>query len=288
MKILLIGSTGQLGCELTKTCPENIELSECDFPGIDLCQPRSIDQCINAVQPDCIINAAAYTDVDRAESQKDTAFKVNHIAVDHMARMAAESGIQLIHISTDFIFDGKTTRPYLPYDEAKPLSVYGVSKLEGEKAVIKHLGNRALIIRTAWLYSSQGKNFVKTMIAMMKKKKPLSVIDEQIGTPTWARGLAEAVWICVEKQVTGIHHWTDAGVASWYDFACAIREEACEKGLIPDDTPQVMPVAADRYPTAGARPAFSVLDKRSMWEKTGIFPLHWRTQLRSMLEELVK
>jgi dTDP-4-dehydrorhamnose reductase len=288
MKILLIGSTGQLGCELAETCPENIELEKCDFPQIDLRSLLSIEKCINAAQPGCIINAAAYTDVDRAETRQEEAFKINHAAVSHMARIAADSKIQLIHISTDFFFDGKSYRPYLPEDEANPLSVYGLSKLEGEKAVKNLLGTNALIIRTAWLYSSHGKNFVKTMISMMKKGNPLSVIDEQIGTPTWARGLAKAVWVCIEKQITGIHHWTDAGVASWYDFACAIREEACWIGLIPEDTPQVMPVSTSRYPTAAARPAFSVLDKRSMWQATGITPLHWRVQLRSMLKEMAR
>ena len=192
----------------------------------------------------------------------------------------------MVYISTDFVFNGQNFKPYLPDDTLDPKSVYGKSKLKGEQAVRKILGDKALIIRTAWLYSVHGNNFVKTMLKLMKEKSSLNVIDEQIGTPTWAKGLAQAIWTALEKNLTGTFHWTDAGVASWYDFATAIQEEGLEAGLINSAIP-ILPVGTGQYPTPAKRPMYSVLDKTSFWHFTNIKPVHWRVQLRSMLKEFV-
>jgi dTDP-4-dehydrorhamnose reductase len=285
MKVLLFGSNGQLGWELQKTCPENITLTTCDYPKVDFCSSTSIKQCISSSRPDCIINAAAYTEVDKAEEEKDLAYRINHDAVFEIAELCQKSNMLLIHISTDFIFNGQNFTPYMPHDTPDPKSVYGKSKLKGEQAISKILGEEALIIRTAWLYSSHGNNFVKTMLRLMKENQSLNVIDEQIGTPTWARGLAQAIWKSFKKNINGTFHWTDAGVASWYDFAIAIQEEGLKAGFLNKSIP-VLPVPSHQFPTPAKRPMYSVLDKTSFWSTLKIQPIHWRIQLRTMIEEL--
>ncbi len=286
-KILLLGSNGQLGWELCRTKPDNILLSFLDYPEIDFCNFGSIAKHINAVSPDCIINAAAYTNVDKAEKESLLAYKVNHEAVCKIAKMCKENKIFMIQISTDFVFSGKNSIPYKPEDEQCPESIYGKSKSEGEKAVRKILRNNALIIRTAWLYSSHGNNFVKTMLKFMKEKKSLSIVDDQIGTPTWAFGLAKTIWTAVSKKLYGGFHFTDAGIASWYDFAIAIQEEGLKAGLL-DNVMPIIPIPTAQYPTPAKRPMYSVLDKTSTWQTEGIIPTHWCIQLRSMLRELDK
>lgn len=285
MNVLLLGTNGQLGWELQRTCPKNITLALCDFPKIDFCSTDSISQCISSSQPDCIINTAAYTAVDKAEQENDLAYRINYEAVLEIAELCRKKDISLVHISTDFVFNGQSFKPYQPNDTPDPKSVYGKSKLKGEQAVCKTLGNAALIIRTAWLYSAHGNNFVKTMLNLMKEKQSLNVIDEQIGTPTWANGLALAIWNAIEKNITGTHHWTDAGVASWYDFALAIQEEGLATGLL-DKTIPITPVGTHQYPTPAKRPMYSVLDKTSFRQALNLTPVHWRVALRSMLKEL--
>lgn len=287
MKVLLLGAGGQLGWELARTKPEGIEIFTCDYPRVDFGSEKSIRECVEAHTADWIINAAAYTAVDRAEEEKELAWQINSRAVEVLAGICLEKKIRLAHISTDFIFSGQGCQPWQPGDAADPVSVYGKSKLGGETAVRKILGEEALVIRTAWLYSAHGQNFVKTMLRLMQERDALNVVDDQIGTPTWARGLAEAVWACLEKGVTGIHHWTDAGIASWYDFAVAIQEEGLGLGLL-DEEILVLPVGTEDYPTPARRPCYSVLDKRSMMRETGLETFHWRKQLRLMLQELAE
>jgi dTDP-4-dehydrorhamnose reductase len=285
LKVLLLGSNGQLGWELQRTLPDNVTLTICDYPKVDFGSTDSISQCINSTEPDYIINAAAYTPVDKAEQEKELAYRINHLAVLEISELCKENTISMVHISTDFVFNGQNFKPYQPDDTPDPESVYGKSKLKGEQAVCKILGDKALIIRTAWLYSSHGNNFVKTMLKLMKEKPSLNVIDEQIGTPTWANGLSKTIWIALEKNLKGTFHWTDAGVASWYDFAMAIQEEGIGIGLLDQSIP-ILPVGTLQYPTPAKRPMYSVLDKTSFLQATGISPIHWRVQLRSMLKEL--
>ncbi len=286
MNILLLGANGQLGWELKRTAPSDIELTTCDFPKVDFTSSSSLQNCIQSAKPECIINVAAYTAVDKCEENQELAYRINHIAVEEIVETCEQNDIFLVHISTDFIFNGNSYKPYSLEDKPDPISVYGLSKLKGEEAVKKLPDKNHLIIRTAWLYSSHGTNFVKTMLSLMKQKEDLSVIDEQIGTPTWAFGLAEALWLAVQKQLTGIYHWTDAGVASWYDFAVAIQEEALNIGILEKTIP-IYPVKSKVYQTLAERPFYSVLDKESFWKDLNIHPEHWRSQLRKMLKDLV-
>jgi dTDP-4-dehydrorhamnose reductase len=285
MKVLLLGSNGQLGWELKQSVPKHINLTCCDFPKVDFLSSDSINQCILSSVPDCIINAAAYTAVDKAEEEKSLAFRINHKAVVEIAALCQKNNIFFVHISTDFIFNGKGHHPYKPIDNPDPVSIYGLSKLKGEQAILETLKSNYLIIRTAWLYSAHGANFVKTMLNLMKDKKDLTVIDEQIGSPTWANGLAQSIWLALEKKISGIHHWTDAGIASWYDFAVAIQEEALQADLLKKPV-IITPVPTSHYPTPAQRPNYGVLDKTSFWKLLNIPPIHWRNQLRSMLKEL--
>ncbi|MCP4021076.1 MAG: dTDP-4-dehydrorhamnose reductase [Desulfobacteraceae bacterium] len=287
MKVLLLGSNGQLGWELQRTCPDSVSLTLYDYPKVDFLSSDSISQCIQTIRPEFIINAAAYTNVDKAEQERELAQKINHEAVVKIAEHCKQLKIFLVHISTDFIFNGKSHRPYMPEDTPNPISVYGESKLQGERAALSILKDQTLIIRTAWLYSSHGNNFVKTMLKLMKIKPELSIIDEQVGTPTWAYGFAKAIWKAMDKKLKGIYHWTDAGVASWYDFAVAIQEESIREGLL--DTPiPIHPIPSSKYPVPAKRPIYSVLDKTSFWHALHEYPPHWRAQLQAMLKKLVQ
>ena len=190
----------------------------------------------------------------------------------------------MIQLSTDYVFDGSSGRPYGPDDEPRPLSVYGsTSKKAGEDAVIEVLGDRAIVVRTAWLYSRHGKNFVKTVLRLLGEKEELDIVADEVGTPTWAHGLAEAIWqMAALESLHGIQHWTDAGVASWYDFAVAIRDEATEQGLI-EKGASIRPVRVADNPRPARRPGFGVLDKTATWEALETKPRHWREALREML-----
>ena len=285
MKILLFGAGGQLGWELQRTCPSHVQLNAVDYPDVDFKSDKSIKNSIIESNPDWIINAAAYTVVDKAESEEDIADQLNHLAVVQIARTALETHTKLVHISTDFIFDGNASSPYHPDSPANPQSVYGRTKLDGETAVKQILQKDSVIIRTAWLYSSHGNNFVKTMLKLMKERDVLQIVDDQIGTPTWAKGLAYCVWTAIDKDSSGIEHWTDAGVASWYDFSVAIQKIAIELGLLEKSIP-ILPIPSAQYPTPAKRPSFSVLDKTGTLEKLAIVPVHWRVQLKNMLREL--
>lgn len=283
MKVLLLGADGQLGRELQRTCPSGIHLTFRNRPEVDFTIGDSIRQCILVTTPDWIINAAAYTDVDRAESEPELADRINHLAVREIAALCRRHVIRLVHISTDFVFSGHSCRPYRPDDTPNPISEYGRSKLRGEQAVLEIL-DQPLIIRTAWLYSGHGTNFVKTMLRLMHEKPFLTVIDEQISTPTWACTLAEVVWQAVDQNLSGMFHWTDAGVASWYDFAVAVQELALDMGLLKTAVP-ILPVPTTAFPTPAKRPLYSVLDKIAIHQALDIHPIHWRTRLESMLSE---
>ncbi len=286
MNVLLIGSKGQLASELIRTRPgDGVVLKAMGFPDIDITDRVSIDLAFDNYLPAVVINAAAYTNVDGAEKDQAGAYNVNYKGVENLAQKCMEQQSRLVHISTDFVFSGMHPRPYKPGDTAGPLSVYGKSKLEGENAAAKIMNQDALIIRTAWLYSSFGNNFVKTMLKLMAEKENLSIVDDQVGTPTWANGLAETVWNAVQHNLTGVYHWTDSGVASWYDFAVAIQEEALAAGILLKNIP-LQPIPSEEYPTPAKRPFFSVLDTRSIQEALNIRPLHWRAQLRKMIKEI--
>jgi dTDP-4-dehydrorhamnose reductase len=194
-------------------------------------------------------------------------------------------GSRLIHISTDFVFDGAGSVPYAPDAPTAPMSVYGSTKLAGEKFVAGILGARGLVLRTSWVYDASGRNFLNTMLRLMREEKPLRVVVDQVGTPTWAGSIAEVLWrFAGRADLSGIWHWSDAGVASWYDFAVAIAEEAHAGGLLAR-LPQVTPVSTAEYSTPAKRPSFSVLDKRATIDAIGIPVVHWRQNLRRVIKE---
>jgi dTDP-4-dehydrorhamnose reductase len=252
---------------------------------LDISDSEVVRAALAKHRPELLINAAAYTAVDLAESEPEQAQKINAIGAANLARACSESGARLIHMSTDFVFDGRSSTPYRPESTTDPVGEYGRSKLAGEQAIEQYYPG-SLIVRTAWVYSSFGGNFVKTMLRVMKERQQLSVVADQIGTPTWARGLAQALWqFALRPDLRGTYHWTDAGVCSWYDFAVAIAEEAVAAGLLARE-PAVLPIPAIDYPTPAARPAFSVLDKSKSWTDLGVAGVHWRSQLRTMLQEL--
>lgn len=286
MKILVTGANGQLGYELKQTCPEGWELDTSDVPDLDITDASAVGERMDRVQPRVVVNAAGYTAVDKAESDRELAFAVNAVGPEILARCSAERGVRMIHISTDFVFDGHASVPYMPDAPTNPLSTYGETKLQGELRVRTEAERSSVIIRTAWLYSAHGNNFVKTMLRLMAERPSLGIIADQVGTPTWAKGLARCIWGFVDRsEMWGTFHWTDAGVASWYDFAYAIQEEGLRLGLLDREIP-IKPIPTRAYPTPAQRPHFSVLDKSSSWEALRVEPMHWRLALRNMLEEL--
>jgi dTDP-4-dehydrorhamnose reductase len=282
MKALIVGAGGQLGRCLALAAPHGVKLVARDRTTLDITDAASIDAVVAAERPDLILNAAAYTAVDKAESDEAAAYAVNATAVGLLADAAAKHNARLVHVSTDFVFDGQAGTPYTPDAATNPLGAYGRTKLAGEQLA----GDGALIVRTAWVYAPTGGNFVRTMIRLMGERPEVRVVADQIGTPTYAPGLAAALWTMVDRQVTGIHHYTDAGAASWYDFAVAIQDEALAAGLLSSQVP-VIPIATSNFPTPAKRPNYSVLDKTSTFTALGEPTPHWRANLRTMIAEIV-
>ncbi len=282
MKALIIGGLGQLGKTLTQTVPDAIECRPLDLPEFDVTNFDAVDAVVNAERPDVIINASAYTAVDQAEANVELAFGVNATGPKHLAVAAEQSRARLIHISTDYVFDGTACTPYSPQAPCRPLGVYGQSKRKGELNILGVVDN-SVIIRTSWLYSPYGNNFVLTMLRLMGARDELKVVADQVGSPTWATTLARAIWtVAGNEQLTGIYHWSDAGVASWYDFAVAIQEEAFGLGMLTQSIP-IHPITTDHFPTPAKRPSYSVLDCTRTWLDFKAEPLHWRSALRQML-----
>lgn len=287
MRVMITGGRGQLGRELQFTAPNDVVYFVPGSHQLDISDAGATARFIEQNRPDVIVNAAAYTAVDRAEQEPTRARAINVDAVANLARVVAMSGLRLIHISTDYVFDGRQSTPYPPDAPLSPLGVYGQSKADGERAAREIAGNQVTVFRTAWLYAAGGENFVHTMLRLMGERDELRVVADQVGTPTWARGLAQAVWAAVRRSETAgrVFHWTDAGVASWYDFAVAIEEEGRALGLL-DQATAIAPISTAEYPTPAARPAYSVLDKRETWAALDLVPVHWRCALRRMLAEL--
>lgn len=285
MKVLVTGAGGQVGRMLLETKPAEVEAVPGTHAELDIGAADAVREWVGRHRPAVIINAAAYTAVDKAESERDCARRINAEGPAHLAAAARECGARLIHISTDFVFDGAASVPYGPDSATHPLSVYGTTKRDGERAVLEALPQRSTIVRTAWVYAASGANFVRTMLRVMRANGAVRVVADQVGTPTAARYLAETLWrIAGNPEIGGIHHWTDAGAASWYDFAVAVAEEGAELGLVPPEV-AVTPITTADYPTPARRPSYSVLDKRSL-AAYGLTPIHWRKRLRAVLKEI--
>ncbi|MEA5518323.1 dTDP-4-dehydrorhamnose reductase [Limnoraphis robusta] len=287
-QILLIGKDGQLGQELQPFLAPLGEVKSFGRESLDLANPEAIAKIVADHKPDLIINAAAYTAVDKAESERELAIAINGTAPGILAKEAQQIGATLIHVSTDYVFDGTQSHPYLETDQTQPLGGYGQSKLAGEQAILKTEANAA-IIRTAWVYGVGGKgNFVKTMLRLGAEREELRVVCDQVGSPTWTGDLAVAIAQLSEKinsETTGIYHYTNSGVTSWYDFAVAIFEEAKHLGF-PLKIQRVVPISTAEYPTPARRPAYSVLNTQKISAILGTYPPHWRQSLRKMLSEL--
>ncbi|MEM1111966.1 MAG: dTDP-4-dehydrorhamnose reductase [Pseudomonadota bacterium] len=283
--VLVTGAGGQLGRELLACAPSNWQVVALTRDQLDISDAAAVSHSVSSHAPELVINAAAYTAVDRAEEEPELALRINADGPRYLAQSCREAGCRFIHISTDFVFDGSGHSPYTPDAPTAPLGRYGASKLAGEQAVQAALHD-AVIVRTAWVYSRFGANFVKTMLRLMGERDSLGVVNDQIGSPTWAAGLARALWQAAKPTTgAGIYHWSDEGRCSWFDFAVAIQEEGAVLGLVPGAC-VIQPLSTQEYPTPASRPAYSVLSsERSQrdWQQPGA---HWRSQLRAMLKDL--
>ena len=273
MRALIAGAGGQLGRALQACAPVGVTVIAPPEAEFDITDTATVARVIADSRADIVFNAAAYTAVDKAQADAAQAHRINACAVALLAAHAP----RLVHVSTDFVFDGTASQPYAPDAAPNPVSAYGATKLAGEIAA----GPDALIVRTAWVYAAVGSNFVHTMLRLMRERPEVRVVADQIGTPTHVAGLARALWTLSAAGAHGLHHWTDAGVASWYDFAMAIQEEALAIGLLDAAVP-IIPIRTRDYPTPAQRPAYSVLDKTSSWAITGP-AAHWRRELRLCL-----
>lgn len=282
MKALVTGAGGQLGRALVQRAPSAAEVIGLGSGDLDVADRDAVLATIARVKPDVILNAAAYTAVDLAESEPERARAVNDFGVSHLVAAAEAVRARVVHISTDFVFDGTRSRAYAPDDETAPLGVYGVTKLAGER----HLRPKDLCVRTAWVYDAEGKNFVRTMLRLMGERAELGVVADQIGSPTSAMDLADAVWGLTSGGHAGLFHFTGSGVASWYDFAVAIRDEGVALALLDEDAARVTPILTADYPTPAKRPAFSVLDTTKTAQALGKAAPHWRHSLTRVLEQI--
>jgi dTDP-4-dehydrorhamnose reductase len=282
MKILVSGANGQVG-----KCIRDMALSfpeaDCLFLGRDhfaIDRFEMVENVLESIRPEWVINAAAYTAVDKAENEKEAAFLINGEAVGHLARACRRQNISLLHLSTDYVFDGLATEPYPEDAPTNPQGVYGASKLLGE-SLIRESGANAIILRTSWVYSRHGYNFVKTMIRLMKEKEQLKVVNDQTGSPTYAIDLAEVcLRICLApKQPTGIFHYSNHGAISWFDFACAIRD-------LVQASCMVLPIPTSGYPTPARRPPYSVLHTAKIEKTFGIETKSWRPRLEACLQAI--
>jgi dTDP-4-dehydrorhamnose reductase len=285
VKVLVTGAGGQVASALEKLKPAQAELTVLSQQQLDITDREAVIRAVEAQRPALLINAAAYTAVDKAENERDLAFQVNGMAPGWLAQAARDQGARCFHISTDFVFDGRAGAPYRPDAEPAPLGAYGESKLQGERTTLA-ADPRALVLRTAWVYAAQGHNFVRTMLRLMAERGSVRVVADQQGSPTWASSIAAVLWKAAEApDFHGLHHWTDAGVVSWYDFAVAIAEEGQAIGLL-KNKPEVQAIGTADYPTPARRPAYSVLDRSSTEAALHMHAAPWRDNLKKMLKEL--
>lgn len=282
-KILVTGANGQLGYELHKIAVgyPGFQFLFADRSELPLDQLDKIEPYLQTIRPDIIINTAAYTAVDKAEEETETANTVNHLAVKEIAKWAVSNGTKVIHISTDYVFDGNSQTPISETATTAPVNWYGSTKFKGEQALMNYLPE-AIIIRTAWVYSEHGNNFVKTMLRLMKEKPQLHVVNDQIGAPTSARDLAETIMhmITYNTWTSGIYHYTNKGEISWFDFAIAIRDIS---GLNCD----IEGVSSSQFPTVATRPKYSLLDTAKIQADYDLAIPDWRTSLETVLSEIL-
>ncbi|MBF0279412.1 MAG: dTDP-4-dehydrorhamnose reductase [SAR324 cluster bacterium] len=285
MKLLITGSNGMLAQDLIQ------ELEKVDWAfhaftkkELDITQPAKIAEILQQIKPDALINCAAYTQVDQAEEEALTAKKINHEGAANLARYCAMQQVKLIHLSTDFVFDGMQTEPYSESDAPNPSGVYGQTKRAGEISILEQMRD-ALIIRTSWLFGASGKNFVKTMLRLARSGSEIKVVDDQIGSPTWTVDLAKALIHLLQLKVSGIVHFSNRGECSWHELAAKTIEIAHQKGML-SNVIKVRPIPGSEYPTPAKRPAYSSLNCAKYQNLTGKTPPCWQASLTQMLEQL--
>lgn len=288
MKIIIIGKNGQLAREIAGLKTFGTEYVFLGRDDIDLLDTSSMLKQLIKHGANAVINAAAYTAVDLAESDQENAFSINQVAVENLANCCHQLCIHLVQVSTDFVFNGKGCSPYLVNTVKDPIGVYGQSKANAEDKVLSLHQHNSCIIRTSWVYSCFGNNFVKNIIQLASQKDKLGIIADQVGSPTCAKGLALACLHASINGMTGIYHWTDLGVTSWYDFAVSIQELALDHKLLDKAIP-IHPIRTEDYPTPATRPHYSVLDKTGNNDYfSGVDAHHWRSNLNNMLAKLAK
>ncbi|MCD4734784.1 MAG: dTDP-4-dehydrorhamnose reductase [Bacteroidales bacterium] len=282
--ILILGSNGQLGSSIRKFSSEygRYTFNFTDIEELDITNSHKLNQFISTNRIDCLINCAGYTNVDKAESEPELAERLNNNAVENLAHMSGDYKIPLVHISTDYVFDGKKPLPYTEDDSPNPLSVYGLTKLKGEKAILENT-DQGLVIRTSWLYSEYGRNFVRTVLRLVSEKQLMRVIFDQTGTPTYAGDLAKLVLDIVphlfDLNKPAIFHYANEGVASWYDFAISVIRSKNIKG-------EILPIETKDFPVLAERPAYSVLNKQKVKSEFNVKIPHWQDSLRKMLLDI--
>jgi dTDP-4-dehydrorhamnose reductase len=287
-RILLIGKVGQVGWELQRTLAPLGDLTCVDFPEIDLTSGDSLRQWMRDTRPGIVINAAAYTAVDKAESEPEKAMKINGVAPGILAEEARQAGALLVHYSTDYVFDGAKTKPYVEGDAPNPLGAYGRSKLAGDQAV-QAVGGAHLIFRLCWVYGARGQNFMLTMMRLAREHNEMRVVNDQAGCPTWSRMIAEATALAVQRAAaaehaaafTGLYHLAAAGATTWHGFAQAIVELMPPTGK---KCPRVEAISTAEYPTPAKRPAYSVLGCAKLERTFGLRLPHWEEGLKQVLE----
>ena len=279
-RLLLTGRDGQLGTECGLIAPEGCELIAVDMPEFDLTDAAGITRTVEEVRPDVVLHAAAWTAVDQAEAHEQEAFAINATATEVLATAVAKLGARMAYVSTDYVFSGEGGVPWREDDPVAPLNAYGRTKLAGEQAMSALLGDRGHVVRTSWLYGRRGANFVRTMLGFMEQGRALKVVEDQLGSPTWAGGLASALFALAEAaDAPPILHYTDGGITSWCGFAEEIREIGLAHGLTLADS-TVAPCPSSAYPTPAARPSWSPMHFSAAWATLGIRQVPWQDALR--------
>jgi dTDP-4-dehydrorhamnose reductase len=277
-KIVVFGSEGQLGRALSELNIRDFDVYFFSKKEVDITNLIDTKRAISEIQPEWIINAAAYTKVDLAESNKIDAFRVNSDGVKNIATASMEVKAKMVHVSTDYVFNGESSYPYKPEDIPHPLNVYGESKLAGEKHALNIMKSNLILIRTAWIYSVAGPSFLTTIIKLLQQEDEISVVDDQFGSPTSANSLAKIIIKAICNDLSGIYHYTDAGIASWFDFASSIKQIILLKN--PNlKIASIKPICSYEYKTPARRACYSVLDKKKIRKELQISDSHWQEVL---------
>lgn len=284
-RIVLLGSKGMLGQMIKTVVPSCYHVTALDRSHLELSAHEFIEPCLKKFRPEIIINCAAKTAVDRCEEDREGAFQLNAALPGHLASAAKAIGARLVHVSTDYVFDGTATSPYREDDLPEPLSVYGRSKFEGEQQIVDSGLKDWLIVRTSWLYGPWGNSFPKTILELAVKRTEISVVDDQIGTPTFTGDLAKAIFSLLDTDAAGIVNFSNDGSCSWYEFACALIKEARSRGASLN-IEKILPILTNSYPLPAARPAYSVLSKEKYKKLTGATVPHWEEGLARYFEFL--